>query len=443
MKKYFIKTYGCQMNQADSLVVSAILNNAGFEKTENIKDADIILILTCTVREHAEKRALGEIFSLSSFKKRKKCLIGILGCMARTLKEKIVSGCLKENIFDFLLGPDAYRQLPEIIEEKFKNYNNQPLTIIEEKEETYSDILPAVNYSEIESFVTIIRGCNNFCSYCIVPYVRDRERARPLSSILKEIDFLLNKGRKIVTLLGQNVLSWKNYENNRLLEFSHLLEIILEKFFNLRFLYFLTSHPKYLNFQLIEKIAQLMKSGRLIKELHLPLQSGSNRILKLMNRKYQKKEYYEKARYLKELIPEIRITTDIIVGFPTETDEDYQATLESVKKIQFDFAYMFKYSDRPYTAAQNIFPKVSEEVKQERLERLINIQNEITKKKNGEMLDKNYQIIIIKNQNGESVGRAENNKLVIVKRQLEIGKEYLVKILKIDGWTPIGEVIES
>jgi tRNA-2-methylthio-N6-dimethylallyladenosine synthase len=445
MKKYFIKTYGCQMNQADSLLVSSILNNAGFERTENINEAEIILILTCAVREHAEKRALGEIFSLSSLKKKKRCLLGILGCMAKSLKEKISGGCLKENFCDFLIGPDNYRQLPEVIEKKLKNCDQQVLTIIEDKkEETYSDFLPAFNNSEIESFVTIMRGCNNFCSYCIVPYVRGRERARPFPTILKEIDFLLNKGSKIITLLGQNVLGWKNYdENNQFLEFSDLLAIILEKFPSLRFLHFLTSHPKDLTFNLIEKIAKLMKKGRLIKEIHLPLQSGSDRILKLMNRKYTAKEYYEKIKYLKELVPEVSITTDLIVGFPSETEEDYEATVEMVKKIQFNFAYMFKYSERPYTTANNLFPKVSEEVKQERLEKLIKIQNEITKRKNEEMINKHYYIIVTKKQNGESWGRAENNKLVVVKKELTLGEEYLVKILKIDGWTPIGEVIKN
>ncbi|MEO0122326.1 MAG: tRNA (N6-isopentenyl adenosine(37)-C2)-methylthiotransferase MiaB [candidate division WOR-3 bacterium] len=443
MRKYFIKTYGCQMNLADSLIVSKILNDAGFEKTENIKEADIVLILTCAVREHAEKRALGQIFSLGSLKKRKKCLIGVLGCMARGLKEKLTEGCLKENFVDFLLGPDAYRKLPAIIEEKFKNYENKPITIIEEEKETYCDILPEINQEGIEGFVTIMRGCDNFCSYCIVPYVRGRERARPISSILQEIDFLLSKGKILITLLGQNVLGYKDKENDKILDFSYLLTTIIEKFPNLRYLHFLTSHPKDLSFELIEKIAQLMNLGKLFKELHLPLQSGSNRILRLMNRKYTREEYYEKIKYLKELVPDVSITTDLIVGFPTETEEDYEATLDMVEKIGFDFAYMFKYSERPYTKARNIFPKISEEIKQERLEKLINLQNEITKRKNEEMINKNYPIIITKNQNNESIGRLPNNKLAIVKEKLSIGKEYIIKIIKIDGWTPIGEIIKE
>lgn len=443
MKKYFIKTYGCQMNHSDSMIVSKILNDAGFKKIENLKEADIILILTCAVREHAEKRVLGQILSLSSLKKRKKCLIGILGCMVKSLKEKLITGCLKEDFIDFLLGPDTYRKLPEIIEKKFKIYENKPIAIIEEEKETYSDILPAIDLEEIESFVTIIRGCNNFCSYCIVPYVRGREKARPIFSLLKEIDFLLSNGKILITLLGQNVLSYKYIENGKIFDFTNLLTTIFEKFPNLKYLHFLTSHPKDLSFQLIEKISEWMKMGKLFKELHLPLQSGSNRILKLMNRKYTREEYYEKVKYLKELLPDISITTDLIVGFPTETEEDYEATLEMVKKIEFDFAYMFKYSERPYTTARNIFPKINEEVKQERLEKLINLQNEITKRKNEEMVNKNYPIIIIKNQNNESLGRLPNNKLAIVKEKLAVGKEYIVKILKIDGWTPIGETIKE
>ncbi|MCS7249539.1 MAG: tRNA (N6-isopentenyl adenosine(37)-C2)-methylthiotransferase MiaB [candidate division WOR-3 bacterium] len=442
MKKYFIKTYGCQMNQADSLVVSRILDEAGFKNVKNLKEADVILILTCAVREHAERRALGQIFSLSSLKKKKRCLIGILGCMARTLKERLIDGCLKEGLFDFLLGPDAYRRLPEIIENKFKNYEDRPIAIIEEEKETYSDILPQINYEGIEGFVTIMRGCDNFCSYCIVPYVRGRERSRPISSIIKEIDFLLSKGKKLITLLGQNVFGYKNIENGRILNFADLLTNIFEKFSNLKYLHFLTSHPKDLSFELIEKISKLMKEGKLFKELHLPLQSGSNRILKLMNRKYTREEYYEKVKYLKELIPEISITTDLIVGFPTETEEDYEATLEMVRKIEFDFAYMFKYSERPYTKAREIFPKVEEEVKQERLEKLISLQNDITKRKNEEMINKSYPIIIIKVQNKESLGRLPNNKLAVVKEELEVGKEYIIKIIKIDGWTPIGEIIK-
>ncbi|MEO0097539.1 MAG: tRNA (N6-isopentenyl adenosine(37)-C2)-methylthiotransferase MiaB [candidate division WOR-3 bacterium] len=442
MRKYFIKTYGCQMNLSDSSVVSRILEDAGFKKTENLKEADIILILTCVVREHAEKRALGQILSLSSLKKRKKCLIGILGCMARSLKEKITAGFIKENSIDFLLGPDAYRKLPEIIEEKFKNYENKPITIIEEEKETYCDILPEINQEGIEGFVTIMRGCDNFCSYCIVPYVRGRERSRPISSILQEIDFLLSNGKILITLLGQNVLGYKDKENGKILDFSYLLTTIIEKFPNLRYLHFLTSHPKDLSFELIEKIAQLMNAGKLFKELHLPLQSGSNRILKLMNRKYTQEEYFEKIKYLKELVPDVSVTTDLIVGFPTETEEDYEETLDMVKKIEFDFAYMFKYSERPYTQARNIFPKISEEVKQERLEKLINLQNEITKRKNEKMIGNNYPIIIIKNQNNESLGRLPNNKLAIMKEKLSIGKEYIIKIIKIDGWTPIGKVIK-
>ncbi|MCX7836487.1 MAG: tRNA (N6-isopentenyl adenosine(37)-C2)-methylthiotransferase MiaB [candidate division WOR-3 bacterium] len=442
MKKYFIKTYGCQMNQADSLVVSRILDEAGFKNVKNLKEADVILILTCAVREHAERRALGQIFSLSSLKKKKRCLIGILGCMARTLKERLIDGCLKEGLFDFLLGPDAYRRLPEIIENKFKNYEDRPIAIIEEEKETYSDILPQINYEGIEGFVTIMRGCDNFCSYCIVPYVRGRERSRPISSIIKEIDFLLSKGKKLITLLGQNVFGYKNIENGRILNFADLLTNIFEKFSNLKYLHFLTSHPKDLSFELIEKISKLMKEGKLFKELHLPLQSGSNRILKLMNRKYTREEYYEKVKYLKELIPEISITTDLIVGFPTETEEDYEATLEMVRKIEFDFAYMFKYSERPYTKAREIFPKVEEEVKQERLEKLISLQNDITKRKNEEMINKSYPIIIIKVQNKESLGRLPNSRLTVVKEELEVGKEYIIKIIKIDGWTPIGEIIK-
>jgi len=427
--KYYLQVYGCQMNLYEAGLVRSILEQAGYQETENEFAAELLLMVTCSVRSHAEKRALGRLKQWIALRKQGSArAVGVLGCMAQALKEKLIN----DYSADLVIGPDRYQFLPELITAVLKN--NLPQIATDFTNECYQNIVPKIK-SGVTAFVTIMRGCSNFCSYCIVPYVKGGARSKPLPAILSEVSQLIEKGVKEITLLGQNVLAY-NYQN---IDFCSLLEKVcaLPGIYRVRFL---TSHPRDLTEQIIRKLTRIPK---VCPQLHLPVQSGSNRILKLMNRGYTAEEYLAKVEMIRSYLPDISLTTDIIVGFPTETEEEFNATIHLIKTVQFDYAYMFKFSPRPGTAAAEIKPFVPPAIAQERLARLIEIQNQLTRQSNLSMLNREYQVLIENSSprgNG-SLGRTPQGKVVILDESLAPGYLVNVKINEIRGWTPKGRII--
>ena len=402
------------MNLYDAGVVSKILKGAGYRETSE-EEAELLLFLTCSVREHAERRALGRILSLKGSNK----TIVVGGCMAQRLKDKLL-----EYGADIVVGPSNYRNLPGVL--KTYEYNKTPQIVVEESLEDYSGIIPCSN-GNLSGFIAIMRGCNNFCSYCIVPFLRGRERSKPIRDILEEAERF-----KEVTLIGQNVLAY-NYQG---IGFAELLEMV-SKLKNIKRIRFLTSHPKDLKPEILYKIASLPK---VCPYFHLPLQSGSNRILKLMNRGYTREDYLALIQRIRSLFKNVSITTDIIVGFPTETEEDFKATLDMVENVRFDFAYMFRYSPREGTRAIEFEPQVEPSIAKSRLSTLIKLQNSITKEKNLELVGRVVEVMVEgRNRRGEFYGRTPTNKLVIIKDKAEIGEITRVRITEIKGWTLISK----
>jgi tRNA-2-methylthio-N6-dimethylallyladenosine synthase len=429
-KKYFLKVYGCQMNQYDAGIIRTILDSAGYDEAQSEKEASIILLVTCSVRQHAEVRALGQINYWRRLKyQNPQLIIGVLGCMAQNFKEKL----LNKTSVDIVVGPDQYHLLPKLI--KDYTLTKKPRLAIEENCENYTEILPRIKENSVTGFIAIMRGCDNFCSYCIVPYVRGRERSKPLSVILKEAYALINQGVKEITLIGQNVLAWKD----RNADFLTLIKEIdqLEGYYRLRFI---TSHPKNFTAKHWDTLGTLKK---FCPYIHLPLQSGSNRILALMNRGYTKEEYLEKIAYGRMVFPDLALTTDIMVGFPTETDEDYEETLGVMQQVRFDFAYMFKYSERPNTEAQKIYPKVPSPISAERLKKLIILQNEITHEKINSYINKQCEVLIEFQNSSISKGRTKDNKMVTIQGRWPIGAVFQCRISGVSGWTLVGEVVDK
>jgi len=435
MKKFFIQTYGCQMNVADSEMVSGLLIKSGYELTESIDEADIIIFNSCTVRQHAEDRVIGRITQEGSRKKKKPdLLIGLIGCVAQRCGEELIQ---KIDCLDFAVGTDQYRYLPQIIENCLKN-KCSTVKILQNNIENYSNTQP-LRKRGCSAFVTIMRGCNNFCSYCIVPYVRGRERSRNHLEILKEIETAGNKGYEDITLLGQNVNSYK--DNN--IDFPTLLKLA-SKIDSIKRLRFITSHPKDLSDKLIDVMA---KEEKVCEHLHLPLQSGSNTILEKMNRGYSVEQYLSIIKKLKNSIPNIAITTDVMVGFPGETEKDFLDTYNLMKKIRFDYAFTFKYSPRKGTKAAD--PRVNrgqidESVRLERLQKLIALQEKITfekyKEQTGKVVDVYVEQKSKKNIN-ELSGRTRDNKIIVFSGEEKlIGKFVKVKIYDATGWTLKGKI---
>lgn len=428
-KRFYIRAYGCQMNQYEAGVISSIMDDAGYIQVTSEFDADIIYLVTCSVRDHAERRALGRLNGLKQLKKSNPDLIiGMLGCMAQSYKQSLGNGYGA----DLVVGPDEYRKLPELIT-KFAQAK-MPQICTEFNTENYEGIIPKAK-NKTTGFISVMRGCNNFCSYCIVPYVRGRERSKSKEQIVKEAQSLISDGVKDITLVGQNVLAWQQGELN----FLDLLEMVnnLPGYERLRLI---TSHPKDLTLKHFEVFASLNK---FCPHIHLPLQSGSNRILSLMNRGCSKEEYIEKVEVARKIIPDIAFTTDVMVGFPTETDQDFEESLEVINKLRYDFAYMFKYSERPNTKACELFPKVSAEVSQQRLDKLIELQNQITKEKSSKFLNKTLEVLIESKSDKQALARTKNDKIVIIKETAELGKIYMCKITDVVGWTPIGTIVDK
>jgi tRNA-2-methylthio-N6-dimethylallyladenosine synthase len=409
-RKVYIETYGCQMNVADSEVVVSILAGQGFEHTGEISEAGLILINTCSIRENAEQRIRGRLKAISHYKKKdNRIIIGLIGCMAERLKEKVLE---QEHIVDMVIGPDAYRALPSLIAEAESGH--KAVNVLLSREETYAGISPVrMDKNGVTSFVSIMRGCNNMCSYCVVPYVRGAERSRDPESVLREVKDLWVKGYREVTLLGQNVDSYKwEHEGNRT-GFPELLERVAMINPRLR-VRFSTSHPKDLSDELLKTI---LKHTNICRHIHLPVQSGSSRILKLMNREYSREWYMDRINAIRSIVPGCAVSTDIIAGFCSETEEDHKETLSLIEWTGFDFAYMFKYSERPGTkAARKYKDDISEEIKTRRLNEIISLQSKISARSKKMDVGRVFEVLIegfSKRSENHLSGRTSQNKVVV------------------------------
>lgn len=440
MKKVFIETYGCQMNQADSGIVGKILSTSNYSITMDENEADIILINTCAVRDNAEKRIHNRLHDLNALRKKKSYLkVGIIGCMAERLKDSLIN----EDRVDIVAGPDSYRKLPELIKESEKN--NASIDVNLSEDETYQDIIPMeINSNNITAFISIMRGCENFCSYCVVPYTRGKERSRDPKTIVEQAKNLFDKGYRDITLLGQNVNSYiyNKGEGEKEVNFARLMAMVAQINPLLR-VRFATSHPKDISKELIDTIA---KYDNICKYIHLPVQSGSNNMLKKMNRKYTIDEYKEKISWIRQAIPECSISTDIIAGFCSETIEDHKQTIEIMKWVGYDSAYMFKYSQRPGTlAAKKYEDDITEQEKTRRLEEIIDVQRELSLKSNQKDIGKTFEILIegeSKRDNTKLFGRNSQNKVIIVdKGNHKLGEYLNVKVNNCTSATLFGEEI--
>ena len=405
MKKLYIETYGCQMNFADSEVVAAILKDL-YTLTQDVHEADLILINTCSIRDKAEQRIHKRLQELEALKKKHRSLqVGLLGCMAERMKEELFE---TEPILNFIAGPDAYRNLPQLIAQSAAGETQ--FNVLLSEEETYDNIMPVrYDLNGVSAFVSIMRGCNNFCTYCVVPYTRGRERSRSPQTILHEVEQLLNDGYKEVTLLGQNVNSYQ-WED---MSFAKLMAAVADMSPDLR-VRFATSHPKDISDELLETIARY---DNICKYIHLPVQSGSNTVLKRMNRVYTREYYLDRVRKIKELMPECAISTDIIAGFCGETEEDHLLTLSIMREVGYEYAYMFKYSERGGTmSAKRFVDDVSDEVKTRRLEEIIALQGELSLISNKRDIGKTFQVLIegeSKRSADQLYGRNSQNKVII------------------------------
>lgn len=438
-KKLFIETYGCQMNVADSEVVASIMQMDGFELTDKITDADLILVNTCSVRDNAEQKIYNRLQYYYTLKKKKKnkMIIGVIGCMAERVKEAFIT----DHGVDLVAGPDAYLDLPNLINSVEKG--EKAINIELSKTETYKDVMPSRIGKSISGFVTITRGCNNFCTYCIVPYTRGRERSRDVESILNEIKDLQDKAYKEVTLLGQNVNSYKYVSDGVTVDFPELLSKVAETVPEMR-IRFISPHPKDMT---DETIAVMAKYPNICRFIHLPVQSGSNKILELMNRKYTREWYLDRVKTIRKYMPDCAIGTDVFCGFSGETEADHQDTLDLMKQVKFDMAFMFKYSERPGTMAAKKLPdNVPEAIKIQRLNEIIALQNEITKQSNQNEIGKEYEVLVeglSKRSHQELFGRTSQNKVVIFPREgRHIGEYIKVKIISASSATLKGDVVE-
>ncbi|TKG92349.1 tRNA (N6-isopentenyl adenosine(37)-C2)-methylthiotransferase MiaB [Puteibacter caeruleilacunae] len=440
-KKLFIETYGCQMNVADSEVVASVMGERGYSITKNIDEASAIFVNTCSIRENAEQRIWGRLSLFNSIKKKKKDLIvGIIGCMAERLADKL----LEEPVVDLVAGPDAYRDLPYLIDKA--NEGEKAINVELSEEETYDKICPERLAPEaISGFVSITRGCNNFCTYCIVPYTRGRERSRDPQDILNEVRDLQENDYKEVTLLGQNVNSfkWLPEGERKPVRFPDLLQLVAENFPNMR-IRFTTSHPKDMSNRLLETIAS---NENICKHIHLPMQSGNSRMLKVMNRKYDRQWYMDRIKAIKEIIPECGISTDIIAGFCSETEEEHQDTISMMEYAGYDMAFMFKYSERPGTYAHKKLPDdVPEDVKTKRLQEIIALQNKLSMESNQKDIGKTFEVLvegISKKSDQELYGRTSQNKVAVFpKKNFKKGDLVKVKITRCTQTTLIGESVD-
>ena len=429
--KYYIETYGCQMNVYDSELVENQLIKIGYRETNDIELADLIFLNTCAIREKAEETVHNRLSSIAYLKKRNpNLIIGVLGCMAQNLKDDL----LKDKPYvDLILGPDSYRRIPKIIKNRSESLNHIVDTKLS-KYEVYNDLFPS-RKEGVNAWISIMRGCDKFCTFCIVPFTRGRERSRSIQSIIDETKHAINNGFVEVTLLGQNVNSYQTSEG----DFCYLLEKIAQ-IDGVKRIRYTSPHPKDFNRKLLEVMSRY---DNICNYIHLPLQAGSNTILKRMNRTYSKEEFIDLVSKIHDYIPGCSITTDIIVGFPGETESDFEETLDMMKKIKFNFAYMFKYSSRPGTKAAEYDNQISEHIKQDRLERLINLQSSITLENNIEKIN-SIQYVLIEKESKKSdnywSGRTDGNTWTIIEKRGEKVKDIVpVKINNAKGVTLFGE----
>lgn len=438
-KKLFIETYGCQMNVADSEVVASIMQMDGYALTEQIEEADAIFVNTCSVRDNAEQKIYGRLQYFQSLRKKKKHLIvGVMGCMAERVKDELIH----VHHADLVVGPDAYLDLPNLVGavERGEKAINVELST----QETYKDVIPLkLPGVHISGFVSIMRGCNNFCTYCIVPYTRGRERSRDVESILNEIRDMRDKGFKEVTLLGQNVNSYRFERDDEVITFPRLLALVAEEVPQMR-VRFTTSHPKDMSDETLEVIAA---HDNLCKMIHLPAQSGSDRILKAMNRKYTRAWYLDRIAAIRRILPDCAISTDLFCGFHSETEEDYEQTLSLMREVGYDSAFLFKYSERPGTYASKHLPDdVPEEEKIRRLQGMIDLQNRLSEESNRRDIGKTFEVLIegfSKRSREQLFGRTSQNKVVIFDKQdFHVGQFIRVKITRASSATLFGEVVK-
>lgn len=433
MKKLYIETYGCQMNVADSEVVASVMQMAGYEPTESLDAADAVFLNTCSVRDNAEQKIYHRLDALDAVRRKRPLIIGVLGCMAERVKDDL----LENHHCDLVAGPDAYLSLPDLIAQA--ETGHKAINIELSTSETYKDIVPQrLHGAKIGGFVSIMRGCNNFCHYCIVPYTRGRERSRDVESILREVRDLRDRGFKEVTLLGQNVNSYQASDTN----FPALLRKVAEEAPQMR-VRFTTSHPKDMSDETLRVIAEM---PNVCKHIHLPVQSGSDRILKLMNRKYTREWYMGRVEAIRRIIPDCGLSTDIFVGYHSETEEDHQLSLGLMREVGYDSAFMFKYSERPGTYASKHLPDdVPEEEKIRRLNELIALQTEISAQQNKKDEGKEFDVLLenfSKRSRAQLMGRTEQNKAVVIdKGDHHIGETVRVKITSSTSATLLGETI--
>jgi tRNA-2-methylthio-N6-dimethylallyladenosine synthase len=465
MKKLYIETYGCQMNVADSEVVASVMQMAGYETTETLDEADAVFLNTCSIRDNAEQKIYHRLDALDAIKRKRKLIIGVLGCMAERVKDDL----LENHHCDLVAGPDSYMSLPDLIAQA--ELGHKAMNIELSTTETYRDIVPQrLHGAKISGFVSIMRGCNNFCHYCIVPYTRGRERSRDVESILREVRDLRDRGFKEVTLLGQNVNSYSyhvecrtenvefataqpstsvenstlNTLNSKVITFPTLLRMVAEEAPEMR-IRFTTSHPKDMSDETLRVIAEV---PNVCKHIHLPVQSGSDRILKLMNRKYTREWYLDRVAAIRRIIPDCGLSTDIFVGYHSETEEDHQLSLSLMREVGYDSAFMFKYSERPGTYASKHLPDdIADEEKIRRLNEMIALQTEISAQQNKKDEGKEFDVLLeafSKRSREQLMGRTEQNKAVVVnKGNHHIGETVRVKITGSTSATLLGEIVES
>jgi tRNA-2-methylthio-N6-dimethylallyladenosine synthase len=447
-RRFYIESYGCAMNFSDSEIVASILSGEGFGATKNFEEADLILLNTCSIREKAEQTVRKRLTEFKKLKKRKpSLLVGVLGCMAERIKEKLLE---EEKLVDIVVGPDAYRSLPELINEA--DGGQKSVNVLLSREETYADISPVrLNSNGISAFVSIMRGCNNMCSFCVVPFTRGRERSREASSIITECRELFESGYREVTLLGQNVDSYYykkssslEEDNTQPITFAMLLEMVAKISPDLR-VRFSTSHPKDITDEVLHTMARY---ENICKYIHLPLQSGSTRILQLMNRTYTREWYKAKVERIREIMPDCSLSSDVIAGFCTETEDDHKQTLDMMAYVGYEMSYMFFYSERPGTLAHRRYEDdIPEETKKRRLQEIVELQNRLSLVSNQADLGKTFKVLIeatSKKSDSKWMGRTSQNKVIVFPKE---NKEYQpgdyvhVKVKDCTQATLLGELV--
>ncbi|MGM9832717.1 MAG: tRNA (N6-isopentenyl adenosine(37)-C2)-methylthiotransferase MiaB [Candidatus Limisoma sp.] len=437
-KKLFIETYGCQMNVADSEVVASVMKMAGYDITDNLEDADAVFLNTCSIRDNAEQKIFARLDYFASLRRRRRdsrLIVGVLGCMAERVKDELI----ENHGVDIVAGPDAYLALPDLV--AAAEMGEKAINITLSTTETYRDVIPTrISHSRTSGYISIMRGCNNFCSYCIVPYTRGRERSREPRSILAELADMQSRGFHEVILLGQNVNSYRYVDpEGNVLDFAGLLRMVAEAASDMR-VRFTTSHPKDMTDDIIQVIADV---PNVCRHIHLPVQSGSNKVLKAMNRKYTREWYLDRVAAIRRIVPDCGITTDMFTGFHDETEDDFEQTLSLMREVGFDSAFMFKYSERPGTfASKNLPDNVPEEVKIDRLNRMIALQNELSAESNRRDIGKTFEVLVegtSKRSRDQLFGRTSQNKVIVFPRgNHHIGELVNVRVDSASSATLIG-----